>query len=352
MARILSFFKRWMLPIAMTAGALLYLAYRYAVPALHPYGKLFFALVKGIQPVLIFSMLFISFSCIKPSQIRPHRWQFRLLAVQALVFVGAALLALFGAEPGSAGYLALECLMICAICPTAAAAPVFTARMGGDIAALVTYVVLANLLTSLLVPLFLPLLHPSVELSFWQAFGMILAKVFPLLIGPFLTAWMVRCLFPSFHRKVVENAWASFYIWSFSLMLAILMSVRFLMGSTAGGLVIGVLAAVSFICCLVNFAIGRIVGLHEGWTVRRPDEPGASAGLQTEAGLEVSAGKEGNVVVSVTQSMGQKNTVFTIWMGYTFFTPVTSVTGGFYSIWQNIINSWQLEQKRKKDNKV
>ena len=340
MARILSFFKHWMLPIAMTAGALLYLAYRYAFPALHPYGKLFAALVKGIQPILIFAMLFISFSCIRPSQIRPHRWQFRLLAVQTLVFVGAALLALFKAEPGSAGYLALECLMICAICPTAAAAPVFTAKMGGDIASLVTYVVLANLLTSLLVPLFLPLLHPSIGVSFWAAFGMILAKVFPLLLGPFLTSLLVRALLPAFHRKVVENSWLSFYIWSFSLMLAILMSVRILMGSMAGGLVIGVLAAVSSLCCLANFAIGRLAGLRVGRAARRQDEQGSPAGT------------EGNVVVSVTQSLGQKNTVFSIWMGYTFFTPITSITGGFYSIWQNLINSWQLEQKRKKENNL
>ncbi len=335
MARILPFFKHWMLPIAMTAGALLYLAYQYAFPALHPYGKLLAALVKGIQPILIFAMLFISFSCIRPSQIRPHRWQFRLLTVQTLVFVGAALLALFKAEPGSAGYLALECLMICAICPTAAAAPVFTAKMGGDIASLVTSVVLANLLPSLLVPLFLPLLHPSIGVSFWAAFGMILAKVFPLLLGPFLTSLLVRALLPAFHRKVVENAWLSFYIWSLSLMLAILMSVRILMGSTAGGLVIGVLAAVSSLCCLANFAIGRVVGLHEGRDRK-----------------QASAGSEGNVVVSVTQSLGQKNTVFSIWMGYTFFTPITSITGGFYSIWQNLINSWQLEQKRKKENNL
>ena len=45
--------------------------------------------------------------------------------------------------------------------------------------------------------------------------------------------------------------------------------------------------------------------------------------------------------------LGQKNTVFAIWMGYTFMTPVTSVAGGFYSVWHNIYNSYQLYQKRK-----
>ena len=49
------------------------------------------------------------------------------------------------------------------------------------------------------------------------------------------------------------------------------------------------------------------------------------------------------------QSLGQKNTVFAIWMGYTFFTPVTAVAGGFYSVWHNIVNSWQLYRQRKRE---
>ena len=51
--------------------------------------------------------------------------------------------------------------------------------------------------------------------------------------------------------------------------------------------------------------------------------------------------------VSAGQALGQKNTVFAIWLGYTFFTPVVSVAGGFYSIWHNCYNSWQLYRKRK-----
>ena len=45
------------------------------------------------------------------------------------------------------------------------------------------------------------------------------------------------------------------------------------------------------------------------------------------------------------QSLGQKNTVFAIWMGYTFMEPIVSVAGGFYSIWHNLYNSWQLHRQ-------
>ena len=46
--------------------------------------------------------------------------------------------------------------------------------------------------------------------------------------------------------------------------------------------------------------------------------------------------------VTAGQSLGQKNTVFAIWLAYTFMTPETAIVGGLYSIWHNIYNSWQL----------
>jgi BASS family bile acid:Na+ symporter len=49
------------------------------------------------------------------------------------------------------------------------------------------------------------------------------------------------------------------------------------------------------------------------------------------------------------QSLGQKNTVLAIWLGYTFMTPETAIVGGLYSIWHNIYNSWQLRSAAAKD---
>ena len=45
------------------------------------------------------------------------------------------------------------------------------------------------------------------------------------------------------------------------------------------------------------------------------------------------------------QALGQKNTGFLIWLGYNYMTPVTSVAGGLYAIWQNLFNSWELYRK-------
>ena len=59
--------------------------------------------------------------------------------------------------------------------------------------------------------------------------------------------------------------------------------------------------------------------------------------------------QEGKAVRRVTagQSLGQKNTIFLIWLAYTFMTPETAIIGGLYSIWHNVYNSWQLRKAAK-----
>ena len=49
------------------------------------------------------------------------------------------------------------------------------------------------------------------------------------------------------------------------------------------------------------------------------------------------------------QALGQKNTVLAIWMAYTYLNPLSSVGPGSYVLWQNLINSWQLWKKRKRE---
>ena len=46
--------------------------------------------------------------------------------------------------------------------------------------------------------------------------------------------------------------------------------------------------------------------------------------------------------VAGTQGLGQKNTILAIWMAQTYLNPIASVAPGFYVVWQNIVNSYQL----------
>ena len=310
------FLKDWALIIGMIVGASLYLVY-HAIPALHSAGPVLERIVKEVQPALLFVMLFLSFCRIEPQQMRPHRWMIWLLLIQAGLFLGLSLLLYF--RPDIPLRFGLEAAMLCFICPTATACAVVTGKLGGNMAGVVTYTVLINLVVALLVPLMVPLIHPMEGLNFSEAFVRILAKVFPLLILPCLTAWLVRYLLPKFHAWLLHYTDLSFYVWAVSLTLAILMSTRAIVQNESGAPVLLETALASLLACVLQFWAGRRIG-------RRYKCP-------------ISAG----------QALGQKNTVFGIWMGYTFLTPVVSVAGGFYTIWHNVFNTWQLYRKRKAD---
>lgn len=46
--------------------------------------------------------------------------------------------------------------------------------------------------------------------------------------------------------------------------------------------------------------------------------------------------------VSGRQALGQKNTIFAIWIAYTFMDPAVGIIPSFYVICQNILNSLEL----------
>ncbi len=309
---VIKIWKDWMLPIAIASGVAAYLIY-HSIPALAPAGPYLEKAVEMIQPLLMFVMLFLSFCRIAPRQMRPHRWQFWLLLVQTAGFVIPGIVLMLC---GDGHYnLLIESFMICMICPTATAAAVITGKLGGDMPGIITYTILINIVTAILVPAVVPLVHPAAGISFITAFSMIMAKTFPLLIMPCLCAWLVRFLLPDFHRWILHFNDLALYIWSVSLPLAIVVTTRAIVKSDIpAGYMIG-MAAVSLLCCVLQFWTGRKIGAK--W------------------GNNVTAG----------QALGQKNTVFAIWMAYTFMTPVTSIAGGFYSLWHNIFNSYQLYRK-------
>ncbi len=310
---IRKFLRDWALIIGMIVGASAYLIYA-AIPALHPAGPFLEGFITHLQPLLIFTMLFLSFCKIEPRQMRLHRWMLRVLGLQCGLFVALMLLLIL--VPGLPFRTGVEALALCVICPTATACAVVTGKLGGNMAGVVTYTVMINLAAAVLVPLMLPLLHPSADLNFFQAFLRILSKVFPLLILPALCAWAVRALLPRFHAWLLGFPNLSFYIWAFSLSLAILMSTRAIVHNASSTSIIAQIFVASLLACVFQFWAGRRIGHRFA--------------------CPISAG----------QAFGQKNTVFGMWMGYTFFTPVTSVAGGFYSIWHNCYNTWQMYRKR------
>lgn len=303
------FVKDWMLIIAILAGIVGYFVY-VNIPWLDSTHQSMLGAVSVAQPALIFAMLFLTFCHIDLREIRPCRWHAWLLLFQSGCFVGLG--ALLMAMPGSGLRVVLEGAMICLICPTATAAAVVTRKLGGSMAHITTYTILINLVASVLIPVMVPFVHPNPDIHVVDAMLLILGKVFPLLLLPLVLAVLVKKLLPAVHRAVTSVPDLAFYLWAFALTLAIAVTVRSIVHSTVALSAQLGLVGVSLGSCALQFWLGRKIGAKYRDT--------------TTAG----------------QALGQKNTVFAIWLGYTFFSPVTAVAGGFYSIWHNLANSYQL----------
>lgn len=314
--KVLKFIKNWTLPISMIVGALSYFIY-INIPGIEITKPFVNHFISIIQPILIFSMLFITFCKISPKELRLCKWHLYLLLFQTITFTVLGFLLIgFKDLPGK---VLIEGAMLCLICPTATAAAVITGKLGGNAARLTTYTILINLTSALIIPLLLPLIHDNHQ-SFLQAFLTILAKVFPMLFLPFIVAMAVRFFLPGIHRLIIKQKDLAFYLWAVALALAIGTTVKSMMHSQVSiGYQLGI-TGISLACCALQFFLGKRIG----------------AKFQDE----ISAG----------QALGQKNTVFAIWLGYTFLTPVTSIAGGFYSVWHNLFNSYQLYKQRKQNN--
>lgn len=340
-----------MLPIAMLTGASIYLIYHVMPEPVHHAGPFLSRLVSVLQPLLIFSMLFLTFCRIEPKDLKPHRWHWWLLLIQggSFTLLGGIAVWVMRAMPhgGHDIVVLIESAMLCLICPTATAAAVVTRKLGGDVAGITTYTVLINLVTAVIVPIVVPLIHPMDGMDFWTAFCIIVAKIFPLLIMPCLAAWLVRYLAPRLHSRLLTYPDLAFYLWAGALTLAVAVTTKSIVHSTMGVHLLLMMALISLVCCILQFIVGRFVGSRYRPRRLRQSRHGKtrqSQPLNEDGDIASEVEKRGRRVRTVTagQSLGQKNTVFAIWMGYTFMTPETAIVGGLYSIWHNLYNAWQL----------
>lgn len=317
----IQFLRNWSLPIAMLGGVVMYLLYT-NIPLFDSTHNFVSSLLAYVQPGLIFAMLFVTFCKVQIKELKPAKWHLWLLAFQLLSFIAISLLITFVPQMSVNLRVMLEAAMMCLLCPTATAAAVITARLGGNSASLISYTMQINIAVALVAPLFLALSHPVEGMSLASSFLLILGRVFPLLLCPLLCAELARRFLPRLHTTLVTTGRnLPFYLWLVALSLAIAMTSRAIAHSNLSLWVMAGIAVVSLICCVVQFAFGRFIGRRNG---------------------EVIAGG---------QSLGQKNTVFAIWFAYTFLTPVTAIAGGFYSLWHNLVNTWQLYRHNNSKNK-
>ena len=316
---IVKFIKNWTLPLAMATGAVAYLIFAF-VPALDGAARFFAPIFDAIMPMFMFLILFVTFCKVDFRALRPVGWHWWVLLFN-LVFVLACMGLVLGFRLEGQALVLMEAILMCIIAPGATAAAVVTQKLGGSLEETTTHTFMSNFMTALLVPIFFPMIEKSAHMSFLSAFATILYGVSIVLLMPMLLAYIVKhtAVLHRFHQWVISVKDLSYYLWACSLLIVTGTTVKNIVHAEAGVWLLTGIATLGLVICVIQFAVGKYIGHYFGRMI--------------EAG----------------QAMGQKNTAFAIWMAYTYLNPLSSVGPGCYILWQNIINSVEIWQKRRSE---
>jgi len=287
--------KGFSLLLAMLIGALL--------PQFHVFSFL-------IQYLLML-MLFFAFLDI---EFKPQTFQksvlWVLLANVVVAFISYAALTPFNMT------LALAAFMT-GIAPTAIAAPVIIGFIKGEIEYVVTAVILTNIATALIVPIALPfLIDADVQISIWE----VLQPVLIVMFVPLILAQLVSRLQSKSQEFIRKGKQFSFPIWLFNLLIISANASDFLRNeNTDSYSTLIIIALVSLVICIVNFGVGALLGGRSHWQ-------------------------------EASQSLGQKNLSFVIWIALTFINPLVAMGPTFYILYHHLYNSWLIYQFEKASN--
>ena len=349
---IKSFLDRNALALAMVIGVVGFPLFRH---------------LAGILPPMIFLMLFFTFCKINPADLRLRAWHWVVLSCQLLLGVGTyyGVMALgdwilaMGDGQWAIGEndwrIIAQGLMLCFIMPTASAAAIIAGKLGGSIQNLTSFTLLSNIATAIFVPLFFPVVNPEAGIEFTTAFLTILKRITPLLICPFLAAWVLRigCNWYYRRRKIqktfsINRTWASmpFYVWVVTLIVLMADLTYSLVHQEYSWWTIGILCLGSLATCVLQFMLGKYIGMRLPAATKGEDYRDV---LINPEAANYSMAQVSRITAG--QAFGQKNTTLAIWMAQVYLLPVVSMAPAAYIIWQNLFNSIQLSLAGRKANK-
>ena len=84
---------------------------------------------------------------------------------------------------------------------------------------------------------------------------------------------------------------------------------------------LAIIALISLVICIINFGLGAYLGGRSHWQ-------------------------------EASQSLGQKNLSFVIWIALTFINPLVAMGPTFYILYHHLYNSWSIYQFEKRRNRV
>lgn len=292
----------------------------FVLPAAIVFGLLlhdFCAVLAPAVPYVIFAILILTFSTTDLRRLRFERLDLWLLCAQV---VGTIALYLIFSLCGGDRAIA-QGMMLGALCPVASSVTVVASMLGARRENTIAYTIIGNLLVCVFAPIVFVVINGDMATNALVSFLQILWRI-TLAIGmPFFIMLTIQHFAHPVSDKLKVWSGLSFYLWALALLLTLGQTIDFIfMHGQGHWYVIIILAIGALVICPAQFLIGRRIGRRCG---------------------DAIAGQ---------QLLAQKNSAMGIWMANTYLNPLASTFLAFYSIAQNLINSWQLWHKSQKSS--
>lgn len=284
----------YVLPIAIVLGLLL-----------HDYC----AALSVVVPYIIFTILLLTFTAVDVRKLR-----FKPLFIWIILFqVAVSLGGYYLLRVLNINEIIAEGILIGVLCPVAASVAVVSTMLGADRETVTSFSIIGNLVISVVAPVYFSFIGINQDMPFLTSFLQILRRI-GLVIGlPFFVALALQLVWPKANRFISRFKGLAFYLWAVALFLTLGQTIHFIFINGEGNwyniLWLGVSALVF---CVIQFGLGKWIGHKYGDTI---------AGGQL---------------------LGQKNSAMGIWMANHYLHPLASVYLAFYSVFQNLFNSWQI----------
>ncbi len=292
--------KSYVLPIAIVLGLLL-----------HDYCAAFSVVV----PYIIFTIILLTFTAVDITKLRFKPLFIWIILFQVVVSLGGYyLLRLFNVNE-----IIAEGVFIGVLCPVAASVAVVSTMLGADRNTVTSFSVIGNLVISVVAPIYFSFIGVNQDMPFFTSFLHILRRIGTVIGLPFFIALALQLCLPKANAFLSRYKGLAFYLWAVALFLTLGQTIHFIFlngkGNWGSILWLGVSA---LLFCIIQFGLGKWIGSKYGDTI---------AGGQL---------------------LGQKNSAMGIWMANHYLNPLASVFLAFYSVFQNLFNSWQLWYKERK----
>ncbi len=286
--------RQYVLPIAIILGLLL-----------HEYCAAF----NVVVPYIIFTILFLTFCAVDIRQLRFKPLFIWIILFQVVVSLGSySLLRLLNVNE-----IVAEGIFVGVLCPVAASVAVVSTMLGADRNTVTSFTVIGNLVISIVAPIYFSFIGVNQDMPFWASFLQILRRVGTVIGLPFFVALALQIAWPKANAVVARFKGLAFYLWAVALFLTLGQTIDFIFLHGEGNLYSILWLGVSaLLFCVIQFGLGKWIGHKYGDTI---------AGGQL---------------------LGQKNSAMGIWMANHYLHPLASVYLAFYSVFQNLFNSWQI----------